>query len=77
MAEEFSIFCGTANRKLTEAVARAIGVPVGEAAVDRFPDGEVSVQLHETVRRKDVFLIQSTGPPVNDHLMEKRRGSIT
>jgi ribose-phosphate pyrophosphokinase len=67
---EFSVFCGNASRKLTEAVARAIGVPVGAAAVDRFPDGEVSVQLRDTVRRRDVFLIQSTSPPVNDHLME-------
>ena len=70
MAEELLILCGSANRKLTAAVARAIGVPVGAAAVDRFPDGEVSVQLHATVRRRDVFVVQSTAPPVNDHLME-------
>ena len=70
MSEDLSILCGGANRALAEAVARAIGVRVGSASVDRFPDGEVNVQVHEPVRRKDVFLVQSTAPPVNDHLME-------
>lgn len=70
MAEEFSIFCGNANRKLAEAVARTIGVPLSAATVERFPDGEVSVEVREAVRDKDVFIVQSTAPPVNDHLME-------
>jgi len=70
LAEEFSIFCGNASRKLAEAVARSLGVPIGAATVERFPDGEVSINIRDTVRRKDVFILQSTAPPVNDHLME-------
>jgi ribose-phosphate pyrophosphokinase len=70
MADSFAIFSGNANRTLAAAVARASGVRVGDAAVERFPDGEVSVEIRESVRDKDVFVIQSTAPPVNDHLME-------
>lgn len=70
MAEDFSIFCGNASRRLAEAVARTMGVRIGAAAIERFPDGEISVEIDDTVRRKDVFIIQSTAPPVNDHLME-------
>lgn len=70
MPEDFSIFCGNGGRRLGEAVARAVGVPIGLASIDRFPDGEVSVQIDEPLRRKDVFIVQSTAPPVNDHLME-------
>jgi phosphoribosylpyrophosphate synthetase len=70
MTEGFAIFCANANRTLAAAVARNVGVPVGDALVERFPDGEVSVDIRESVRDKDVFVIQSTAPPVNDHLME-------
>ena len=70
MAAEFSIFCGNASRTLAGAVARAVGVRLGAARVERFPDGEVSLDIRESVRDKDVFIIQSTAPPVNDHLME-------
>jgi ribose-phosphate pyrophosphokinase len=70
LAEEFSIFRGNASWRLGEAVARTLRVPIGAATVERFPDGEVSVEIHESVRRKDVFVIQSTAPPVNDHLFE-------
>ena len=70
MTEGFAIFSGNANRTLAAAVARAAGVTVSDALVERFPDGEVSVEIRESVRDKDVFIIQSTAPPVNDHLME-------
>jgi ribose-phosphate pyrophosphokinase len=70
MDREFSIFHASANEKLARAAARILGVPIGAATVERFPDGEVNVQVRETVRRKDVFIIQSTAPPVNDRLME-------
>lgn len=70
MSEAFAIFSGNANRNLAHAIARAAGVAVGDATVERFPDGEVSIEIRETVRDKDVFVIQSTAPPVNDHLME-------
>jgi ribose-phosphate pyrophosphokinase len=55
---------------LAEAIACELDVQVGACTVDRFPDGEVAVQLLEPVRRKEVFLVQSTSPPVNDHLVE-------
>ncbi len=78
VAEEFQhtngghvkVFCGNANRPLAEAVARALGIQLGEATVERFPDGEVRVRLLESIRGDDVYLIQPTAPPVNDHLME-------
>ena len=70
MSNKFTIFAGTANPALAAAIARELGVQVGACAVDRFPDGEVAVQLLEPVRRKEVFLVQPTSPPVNDHLVE-------
>jgi ribose-phosphate pyrophosphokinase len=70
VAGSFAIVCGNANRALATAVAENVGVPLGDAVVERFPDGEVSVEIRDPVRDKDVFVIQSTAPPVNDHLME-------
>jgi ribose-phosphate pyrophosphokinase len=68
--DRFTIFAGTSNPALATAIARKLSVRVGECAIDRFPDGEVSVRLMETVCRKSVFLVQSTSPPVNEHLVE-------
>jgi ribose-phosphate pyrophosphokinase len=70
VSREFTIFSGTANAALAAAIARELGVPLGACVVDRFPDGEVAVQLLEPVRRKEVFLVQPTSPPVNDGLVE-------
>ena len=70
MSSGFTIFAGSANPSLARAMARALGVQVGACMVDRFPDGEVAVQLREPVRRREVFLVQPTSPPVNDHLIE-------
>jgi ribose-phosphate pyrophosphokinase len=70
MKNDFTIFAGTANPRLAAAIARELHVSVGACAVDRFPDGEIAVQLLEPVRGKEVFLVQPTSPPVNDHLME-------
>ena len=70
MSNGFTIFTGTANPALAAAIARGLGVQVGTCTIDRFPDGEVAVQLLESVRRKEVFLVQPTSPPVNDHLVE-------
>jgi ribose-phosphate pyrophosphokinase len=70
MAEGFAILCGNANRTLAAKVADAAGVALSDALVERFPDGEVSIEIRASVRDKDVFIIQSTAPPVNDHLME-------
>jgi ribose-phosphate pyrophosphokinase len=70
MTEGFAILCGNANRTLAATVADAAGVALSDALVERFPDGEVSVEIRAPVRDKDVFIVQSTAPPVNDHLME-------
>jgi ribose-phosphate pyrophosphokinase len=67
---DFAIFAGTASAKLAASVARELGTSLGNCVVGRFPDGEVEVRLLDPVRRRDVFLVQSTSPPVNDHLFE-------
>jgi ribose-phosphate pyrophosphokinase len=64
------IFTGNSNRPLAEEICKNIGVPLGEATVTSFPDGESFVKINENVRGHDVFLIQSTCPPSNHHLME-------
>lgn len=65
-----TLFAGSANRPLAESVAGLLGVALGACAVERFPDGEVSVRLEESVRGREVFVLQPTSPPVNDHLVE-------
>src|SRR3981081_3684140 len=67
---EFTILAGTANRPLAAAIAAELGTQVGDCVIDRYPDGEVMVQLREPVRRKEVFIVQPTSPSVNDHLIE-------
>jgi ribose-phosphate pyrophosphokinase len=64
------IFTGNANPKLAEAVAQHLNIKLGNATVGRFSDGEVTVELLENVRGKDVFVLQSTCAPTNDNLME-------
>jgi ribose-phosphate pyrophosphokinase len=68
--KRFKIFSGTANRPLTEEIGRYIGVPVGEVKIQRFADGEVYFQLLENVRGVDVFVVQPTCYPVDQHLVE-------
>jgi ribose-phosphate pyrophosphokinase len=70
VSQQVTVFHGSANPALAMAIARELNVPVGACTIDRFPDGEVAVQLLETVRRKEVFRVQTTAPPVNDHLIE-------
>jgi ribose-phosphate pyrophosphokinase len=70
MAYELKLFSGNANRPLAEEIAKTLRVPLGDADVSRFSDGEVYVQINENVRGQDIFVIQPTCPPVNDHLME-------
>ena len=67
---ELRVFCGNANRVLADAICRYLEVPLGDLFVGRFSEGEVRVKIHEDVRGRDVFLVQPTCPPVNDHLME-------
>lgn len=64
------LFTGNSNPALASKVAVQLGVLMGKADVDKFSDGEVSVEIHENVRGKDVFVIQSTCNPTNDNLME-------
>jgi len=70
IGRELKLLCGNANHPLTEEISYALGIDLCDAAVDRFSDGEVRVRIRETVRGADVFVIQPTCPPVNDHLME-------
>ena len=69
-AKRFKIFSGEANRPLAEEVCKFVGVPLGETRLERFADGEVLFQLLENVRGADVFLIQPTCFPVDQHLVE-------
>ncbi len=70
MASGFIIFGGTANPELAAAIAEELGVVLGPATVTRFPDSEISVTLTGSVRRKEIFIVQPTSPPVNEHLVE-------
>ena len=65
-----SIFAGTANAELAGAIARELGMGLGSCTVERFPDGELSVHLEQSVLGHDVVVVQPTSPPVNDHLIE-------
>jgi len=64
------VLAGNSNRKLAQAVADQLKLPLSPAEVGKFSDGEISITLPATVRGKDVFIIQSTSSPVNDNLME-------
>jgi ribose-phosphate pyrophosphokinase len=68
--DNLMLFTGNANPKLAHKVARNLNIQLGKANVSRFSDGEVMVELMENVRGKDVFVLQSTCQPTNDHLME-------
>jgi ribose-phosphate pyrophosphokinase len=69
-SDSLMIFTGNASPKLAGAVAQQLNIPLGQATVGRFSDGEVMVEINENVRGKDVFIIQSTCAPTNDNLME-------
>ncbi len=64
------IFSGTSNIPLAEAICAFIGIELGKSTIKPFPDGETFVKIEENVRGEDVFLVQSTSPPTNHHLME-------
>src|SRR6201998_1670697 len=67
---EMKVFSGSANRDLAERICKYLGVPLGQATVKSFPDGETYVRIEENIRGHDVFIIQPTCPPTNQHLME-------
>lgn len=64
------LFAGNSNRQLADSVAKYLGMSVGRANVRRFADDEIFVEIQENVRGEDVFILQSTSRPANDHLME-------
>jgi ribose-phosphate pyrophosphokinase len=70
MSREIRIFAGHAHPALGESIASFLGLPLGRAHLSRFSDGEVWFQIQDNVRGADVFVLQPTGPPVNDNVME-------
>jgi len=64
------LFTGNANPVLAQEMAKSLGVEIGKATVGRFSDGEVTVEVHQNVRARDVFVVQSTCSPTNENLME-------
>lgn len=70
MNNSFKIFCGNSNPVLAQEICDYLGVPLGDATVNSFPDGESFVRIEENIRGMDVFIIQSTCNPANQNLME-------
>ena len=68
--DNIKVFCGNSNPAFARTICKELGIELGHSTVRTFADGEASVSLEETVRGADVFLVQSTCKPVNDHLME-------
>ncbi len=66
----YKVFSGTANPEFAKAVAKYLSMPLSEATINRFSDGEIGIQISESVRGRDVFIIQSTCAPANMNLME-------
>ena len=64
------VFSLNSNRDLSEQIAKVIGVELGKCSVTRFSDGEIQINIEESIRGCDVFVIQSTNTPINEHLME-------
>jgi ribose-phosphate pyrophosphokinase len=67
---DMKIFSGSAHPELTRGIAEVLGIPIGQAKLRRFPDTEVSFQIEENIRGTDVFVVQPTSPPVDQHIME-------
>jgi ribose-phosphate pyrophosphokinase len=67
---ELKVFSGNAHPSLAKEIAEVLGIPVGQARLRRFPDSEVSFQIDENIRGADVFIVQPTSNPVDQHLME-------
>lgn len=70
MYEKIRVFSGNSNQELTQKICEALGVSPGRANVKTFSDGEVQVEICENVRGRDVYIVQSTCAPANNHLME-------
>jgi len=70
MSTPLTIFAGTANQDLASRTVQNLGIHLGECRIESFPDGELQVELNESVRGHDVYLLQSTSPPADKHLLE-------
>ena len=68
--EDFIIFSGNSNPELSKKICEFLGVPLGGEKVKRFSDGEIQIEIDENVRRRDVYIVQSTCAPVNENLVE-------
>lgn len=66
----YKVFAGNSHMELAQEIADIMGKPLGKATVSKFSDGEISVNISESVRGSDIFIVQSTCSPVNDNLME-------
>ena len=66
----YKVFSGTSSKEFAQEVCQTLDIPLSKAEIKKFSDGEISVQISESVRGRDVFIIQSTGAPSNDNLME-------
>ena len=67
---QLKVFSGNANEKFAKAICDNLGIDLGKIVLEKFSDGEINTVLNETVRGCDVFIVQPTCKPVNDHLME-------
>jgi ribose-phosphate pyrophosphokinase len=70
VSDDLKIFAGNANRPLAQKIAEFLGRKLGEATVTAFPDQETFVRYDENIRGRDIYIVQPTGPPANQHLME-------
>ena len=68
--KKIKIFTGNSHPELAQQIADLLGIPLGKSKVSTFSDGEISVDINETVRGVDVYIVQSTSSPVNKNLME-------
>lgn len=67
---QMKIFALNSNKPLAEKISQAVGIPLGKMSVDRFSDGEIRINIEESIRGDEIFIVQSTSAPVNDNLME-------
>jgi ribose-phosphate pyrophosphokinase len=70
VSPDLDIYCGSATPELAQLIADRLGRPLGRRQLDHFADGELHVKIQESVRGRDIYIVQSTCPPVNEHLME-------
>lgn len=68
--DNLQVFSGSANRALAKNICKYLGVPLGDVKINRFPDGEIDIKLEVDIRGRDVFIIQPTSQPADEHLME-------